>query len=87
MLHSFGLLIKLSETAILIETPGHITTLQRGDVHAVREAMKVIGVPVWTQRGLIRNALNPAGELCDRMLLDFYQYATPEQRQSLENAR
>jgi hypothetical protein len=52
--------------------------LQRGDVDSVRGAMKVIGMPAWMQRGLIGNALNPAGALRGRTLLDSYQYATPE---------
>ena len=61
--------------------------VQRGDADGARDAMSAIGVPVWMQKGLIRNANNPAGALHGRTILDFYQYGTPQQRERLENAR
>jgi hypothetical protein len=60
---------------------------QRGDMDGARQDLMNLGVPMKMQNGLLRNALNPAGALKGRTLRDFYQYATPEQRQRFENAR
>lgn len=54
--------------------------IQRGDRQGAEAAMRSIGVPVGMQRGLVRSALDPASALRGRTLLDFYQYATPEQK-------
>jgi hypothetical protein len=61
--------------------------IQQGDEEGARERMTAIGVPAWMQKGLIRNADNPAAALRGRTLRDFYQYSTPEQRERLERAR
>jgi hypothetical protein len=49
--------------------------------------MNELKIPGGLQQFYIRTSLNPATRLQGRTLKDFYQYATPEQRQRLENAR
>jgi ppGpp synthetase/RelA/SpoT-type nucleotidyltranferase len=58
--------------------------IQRGDEVGASAAMKDIGVPAMAQRGLMRAAKDPAASLRGRTLLDFYQYATPEQKLRFE---
>jgi len=58
--------------------------IQRGDEAGASAAMKDIGVPAMAQRGLMRAAKDPAASLRGRTLLDFYQYATPEQKLRFE---
>lgn len=58
--------------------------VQRGDEEGARKALRAIGTPSGMQNGLIRNAKDPAGALRGRTLLDFYQYATPEQKRRFE---
>jgi hypothetical protein len=58
--------------------------IQRGDTKGAQDALRAIGVPPGMQRGLMRSALDPASALHGRTLLDFFQYATKEQRQRFE---
>jgi hypothetical protein len=75
-----------SEDWFSLHWPDIKKQIQRGDQMGAREAMRG-HVPVGMQNGLIRNALNPAGALHGRTLFNFYQTATPEQRDRLERAR
>jgi hypothetical protein len=61
--------------------------IQRGDIVGAQERMNELKIPGGLQQFYIRTSLNPATRLQGRTLKDFYQYATPEQRQRLENAR
>ncbi|WP_407160170.1 hypothetical protein [Bradyrhizobium sp. STM 3557] len=61
--------------------------IQRGDIAGAQAAMRAIGVPDGMQRGLTRSAIDPASSLRGRTLLDFFQYATPEQRARFERRR
>jgi hypothetical protein len=61
--------------------------IQRGDVMGARAAMQSLGIPRGLQDFYVRTTLNPATRLGGRTLKDFYVYATPEQRQRLEDAR
>jgi hypothetical protein len=49
--------------------------------------MQSLGIPRGLQDFYVRTTLNPATRLGGRTLKDFYVYATPEQRQRLEDAR
>ena len=61
--------------------------IQRGDLAGARESMQELGIPPGLQKFYIRTTLNPATRLSGRTLRDFYNYATPEQRERMENAR
>jgi hypothetical protein len=72
------------EARFSLAWPGIKKHVQRGDLAGAQSAMRAIGVPAGMQRGLIRSAIDPASALHGRTLLDFYQYATPEQKQRFE---
>jgi hypothetical protein len=59
----------------------------RGDIAGAQERMTQLGVPPGLQRFYIRTSLFPETRLGGRTLRDFYQYATPEQRERMERAR
>jgi hypothetical protein len=61
--------------------------IARGDVMGARAAMTGLGIPRGLQDFYVRTTMNPATRLGGRTLKDFYQYATPDQRQRLEDAR
>jgi hypothetical protein len=61
--------------------------IARGDIMGARQAMTGLGIPRGLQDFYVRTTMNPATRLGGRTLKDFYQYATPEQRQRLEDAR
>lgn len=61
--------------------------IQRGDVPGAQQRMDDLGIPSGLQRFYIRTTLNPATRLSSRALRDFYQYATPEQRDRMERAQ
>ena len=75
------------ETRFSLAWPDIRKQVQRGDTAGAREALQAIGTPPGMIRGVIRNALNPAGALHGRTLLDFYHYGTPEQVERMERAR
>jgi hypothetical protein len=60
--------------------------IQRGDVDGGRAALRALGAPNYMIRGLVRNAVNPAGAVHGRVLQNFYRRATPEQRERMERA-
>jgi len=61
--------------------------IQNGDLAGARQSMNELGIPAGLQKFYLRTTLNPATRLSGRTLRDFYQYATPEQRARLEEAR
>ncbi len=60
--------------------------IQRGDIDGARQRMTELGIPPGLQKFYVRTTINPATRLSGRTLKDFYLYATPEQKQRLENA-
>lgn len=59
----------------------------RGDRPGAQERMTELGVPAGLQRYYFRVWQNPATRLSPKALRDFYLYATPAQRDRLENFR
>jgi hypothetical protein len=59
----------------------------RGDRNGARDRLKELGVPGGLQRYYFRVWQNPATRLSPKALRDFYLYATPQQRQRMENLR
>jgi len=61
--------------------------IQRGDIQGATARMTSLGIPPGLQNFYIRTTMNPATRLNGRIIRDFYQYATPEQKLRLERAR
>jgi hypothetical protein len=61
--------------------------IQRGDLEGAQARMTDLGIAPGLQRFYIRTSINPATRLSGRALRDFYQYATPEQKQRMERVR
>ncbi len=61
--------------------------IQRGDLAGAQQRMTELGVAPGLQKFYIKTSINPSTRLGGRTLRDFYQYATPEQRDRMERAR
>lgn len=72
------------EARFSLAWPGIKKQIQRGDQTGAIKTMTDIGIPTMAQHGLIRSAIDPAASLHGRTLMDFYQYARPEQVQRFE---
>jgi hypothetical protein len=59
----------------------------RGDMPGANQDMTNLGIPAGLQRFYRRTTQDPATRLSPRSLRDFYQYATPDQRQRMESLR
>ncbi len=73
--------------AVNVALPDIRRQILRGDIDGARQRMTELGIPRGLREFYIRTTLNPATRLGGRTLKDFYLYATPEQKQRLENAR
>jgi hypothetical protein len=73
--------------AVDAELPDIRRQIQRGDEQGARDRMIQLGIPRGLQNFYVRTSQNPATRLSPRTLRDFYQYATPEQKARMENAR
>ena len=73
--------------AVDLALPDIRKQVQRGDLRGAQARMTELGIPAGLQRFYIRTSLDPTTRLSGRTLRDFYQYATPEQRERLEAAR
>jgi hypothetical protein len=75
------------DLAVQMAMPDVRKQIQRGDVEGARQKMTELGIPPGLQRFYVRTTINPATRLSPNTVRNFYQYATPEQRQRLERAR
>ena len=73
--------------AVDAELPDIRRQLQRGDEQGARDRMTQLGIPRGLQNFYVRTSQNPATRLSPRTLRDFYNYASPEQKARMENAR
>ena len=78
---------EMHDYAVQAALPDIRRQIQNGDIDGAREKMTELGIPPGLQRFYMRTTMNPATRLSPHTLKDFYQYATPEQRQRLEDAR
>ena len=72
---------------VQLELPDIRKLIQGGQLAEARERMTNLGIPPGLQKFYIRTTLNPSTRLGGRTLKDFYQYATPEERERLEGSR
>ena len=73
--------------AVDAELPDIRRQVQRGDEQGARDRMTQLGIPRGLQNFYVRTSANPATRLSGKTLRDFYQFATPEQKARMENAR
>lgn len=78
---------EMHDYAVQAQLPDIRRQIQRGDIDGARQAMTELAIPPGLQKFYIRTSQNPATRLGGRTLKDFYQYASPEQRQRLEGDR